>query len=153
MVVIKHVLFVYIAGPWTVFAPTNTAFMNLPMKELEELITNPKKLSKLVMNHIINRQILGASFHLNTSNIRRTIFSAGLRAHQLVAMANGNKLNLFSGDGRKKQLHVFPNIFTSYILSDRLKIEGSNVINMDIPATNGVIQVVESIIEMQATSN
>ena len=24
--------------------------------------------------------------------------------------------------------------------SDRLKIEGSNVINMDIPATNGVIQ-------------
>ena len=28
-----------------------------------------------------------------------------------------------------------------------------DVINMDIPATNGVIQVVESIIEMQATSN
>ena len=26
-------------------------------------------------------------------------------------------------------------------LSDRLKIEGANVINMDIPATNGVIQV------------
>ena len=48
-------LFVFIAGPWTVFAPTNTAFMNLPMKELEELITNPKKLSKLVLNHIINR--------------------------------------------------------------------------------------------------
>ena len=35
-------------------------------------------------------------------------------------------------------------------LSDRLKIEGSNVINMDIPATNGVIQVVESIVESQA---
>ena len=31
---------------------------------------------------------------------------------------------------------------------DRLKIEGSNVINMDIPATNGVIQVVENIIEI-----
>ena len=45
----------YNTGPWTVFAPTNTAFMNLPMKELEELITNPKKLSKLVLNHIINR--------------------------------------------------------------------------------------------------
>ena len=43
------------AGPWTVFAPTNSAFMNLPMKELEELITNPKKLSKLVLNHLINR--------------------------------------------------------------------------------------------------
>ena len=32
--------------------------------------------------------------------------------------------------------------------SDRLKIEGSNVINMDIPASNGVVQVVENIIEM-----
>jgi hypothetical protein len=67
-------------------------------------------------------------------------------------MANGNKLNLFSRDG-KNNLFVFQNIFTSCILSDRLKIEGSNVINMDIPTTNGVIQVVESIIEMQATSN
>ncbi len=45
----------YLAGPWTVFAPTNTAFMNLPMKELEDLITNPKKLSKLVLNHLINK--------------------------------------------------------------------------------------------------
>ena len=34
------------------------------------------------------------------------------------------------------------------LLLDRLKIEGSNVINMDIPATNGVIQVVENIIEI-----
>ena len=32
--------------------------MNLPMKELEELITNPKKLSKLVLNHLINRLVL-----------------------------------------------------------------------------------------------
>ena len=28
----------------------------------------------------------------------------------------------------------------NHFCSDRLKIEGSNVINMDIPATNGVIQ-------------
>ena len=37
------------------FAPTNAAFMNLPMKELEALITDPKKLSRLVLNHLINR--------------------------------------------------------------------------------------------------
>ena len=54
------------AGPWTVFAPTNSAFMNLPMKELEELITNPKKLSKLVLNHLINRLVyLVILFELN----------------------------------------------------------------------------------------
>ena len=37
-------------------------------------------------------------------------------------------------------------------LADRLKLEGSNVINMDIPATNGVIQVVENIVEMEGGS-
>ena len=145
------------AGPWTVFAPTNTAFMNLPMKELEELITDPRKLSKLVLNHIINR----------------TIFSAGLHSHQTIAMANGNKLNLFAREGKTAfvlhSVFLFKIFFLSFHemptlqlsahsclfglilnLSDRLKIEGSNVINMDIPATNGVIQVVESIVEMQA---
>jgi uncharacterized surface protein with fasciclin (FAS1) repeats len=50
-------LTLFSAGPWTVFAPTNTAFMNLPMKELEDLITNPKKLSKLVLNHLINKLV------------------------------------------------------------------------------------------------
>ena len=70
------------------FAPTNSAFMNLPMKELEALITNPKKLSKLVLNHITNR----------------TLFSAGLRPHQRVAMANGNKLNIFARDGNYNAL-------------------------------------------------
>ena len=44
-----------LAGPWTVFAPTNSAFMNLPMKELEQLITSPSKLSDLVLNHLINK--------------------------------------------------------------------------------------------------
>jgi hypothetical protein len=59
----------------------------------------------------------------------------------------------FSQEMVRKPCERFQNMYTSCILSDRLKIEGSNVINMDIPATNGVIQVVESIIEMQATSN
>ena len=72
-------------------------------------------------------------------------------------MANGSKCNLFSREGSflistivifvNIALHDYPAILLSTILykftflSDRLKIEGANVINMDIPATNGVIQV------------
>ena len=37
----------------------------------------------------------------------RTIYSAGLRAHQQVAMANGSKLNLFSRDGSNKYFIPF----------------------------------------------
>ena len=44
-----------LAGPWTVFAPTNEAFMNMPMVELEKLIQDPGRLSQLVLSHIINK--------------------------------------------------------------------------------------------------
>jgi hypothetical protein len=39
------------------------------------------------------------------------------------------------------------------LFSDRLKIEGSNVINVDVPASNGVIQVVENVIELDKEEN
>ena len=84
-------MFSFSAGPWTIFAPTNAAFMNLPMDELENLIKDPKKLNKLMLNHLINR----------------SIYSAGLKAHQLVDMANGNSLNLFSRRGEKLTPTVF----------------------------------------------
>eukprot|EP00094_Tigriopus_californicus_P003735 TCALIF_03595-PA protein Name:"Similar to Tgfbi Transforming growth factor-beta-induced protein ig-h3 (Mus musculus)" AED:0.52 eAED:0.52 QI:7/0.6/0.33/0.66/0.8/0.66/6/0/1902 len=101
-------------GPWTIFAPTNEAFMNLPMSELEALIQDPKKLNRLVLNHLINR----------------SVFSAGLKPHQVIDMANGNKLNLFSR-------------------RDRVKLDGANISDMDIPAANGVIQIVENVIELK----
>ena len=75
---------VFSAGPWTVFAPTNEAFMNLPMTYLENMIQNPERLSKLVLNHLVNK----------------TIFKAGLKSHQEVRMANGNTLNLYARPGK-----------------------------------------------------
>ena len=78
------------AGPWTIFAPTNEAFMNLPMTYLENMIQNPEKLSKLVLNHMINK----------------TIFKAGLKSHQEVRMANGNTLNLYARPGKENEIFV-----------------------------------------------
>jgi uncharacterized surface protein with fasciclin (FAS1) repeats len=34
------------------------------------------------------------------------------------------------------------------LISDRLKIEGSNVLSVDTPAINGVIHVLENVIEI-----
>ena len=64
-------------------------------------------------------------------------------------MANGHRLNLFSRDGKSKLSEVQSYFFYYLVFSDRLKLEGANVINKDIPATNGVLQVVESIVEMK----
>jgi len=102
-----------LAGPWTVFAPVNEAFMNLPMEELENLIRRPEELRALLLNHVVGR----------------TIYSEGLRPHQRILMAGGRRVNVFRRKGR-------------------LKVEGANVVNVDIPADNGVIQVVETIVEL-----
>ena len=37
---------------------------------------------------------------------------------------------------------------TCHLFLEWIKIEGSNVINLDIPATNGVVQVLESVIQV-----
>ena len=86
------------AGPWTIFAPTNDAFMNLPMDELEDLIKSSKKLKRLLLNHLINK----------------SLFSAGLRSHQIVEMAGGARLNLFR---RKGTYRVFRNQWYSTCIS------------------------------------
>ena len=71
------------AGPWTIFAPTNKAFRNLPMRELEDLVNNESRLSKLLLTHLVNR----------------SLYSAGLRSHQKVEMANGRHVNIFARKG------------------------------------------------------
>ena len=37
----------------------------------------------------------------NSQTLFRTIFSAGMKAHQRLTMANGNRVNLFARDGKE----------------------------------------------------
>ena len=116
------------------FAPINDAFMNLPMSELENLISNPDELRELLLNHVVGK----------------SLYSAGLRSHQVLKMASGHHLNLFRRRGEILEWHSrgkeAEQLHSS--IADRLKLEGANVINMDISASNGVIQVVETIVEI-----
>ena len=65
--------------------------MNLPMTYLENMIRNPKKLSKLILNHMANK----------------TLFKEGLKSHQQVQMANGNVLNLYARPGKYTEQQHF----------------------------------------------
>ena len=71
---------IILAGPWTIFAPTNKAFRNLPMRELEDLVEDKSRLSRLLLSHLVNR----------------SMYSAGLRSHQKIEMANGRHVNVFA---------------------------------------------------------
>ena len=72
------------AGPWTIFAPTNQAFSNLPIIELTNLVKDKNKLRTFVFNHLINR----------------SVYSAGLKSHQVLEMANGSNVNVFARRGK-----------------------------------------------------
>ena len=75
-------------------------------------------------------------------SVRAGIFA--LRVGVTITCACGLSLSI----RQLPHTHETERLMLSSCFADRLKVEGSNVINMDIPATNGVIQVVESIIEM-----
>ena len=57
------------------------------MRELEDLVNDEARLSKLLLTHLVNR----------------SLYSAGLRSHQKVEMANGRHVNIFA---RKGMLHI-----------------------------------------------
>ena len=44
-------------GPFTVFAPTNKAFSNLPKGALEKLLENPKKLKAVLLYHVLSGDV------------------------------------------------------------------------------------------------
>ena len=68
-----------------------------------------KKLRELMLDHMVNR----------------TLYSAGLRSHQVVDMASGKRLNLFSrkGDVVGSHTHVLRSSICFLFASDRVKIE------------------------------
>ena len=52
---LNNATFIIPAGPWTVFAPTNSAFANLPAEKLESLASDASELTALVLDHVVNK--------------------------------------------------------------------------------------------------
>jgi uncharacterized surface protein with fasciclin (FAS1) repeats len=93
----------------TLFAPTDKAFAKLPKENLEALLADKDKLSKLLKAHII---------------VGREVKAADLRK------LNGEKVNSFPIDTK-----------------DELKIGAAKIIKADVPASNGVIHVIDMVLQ------
>ena len=48
------------AGPFTVFAPTNTAFAKVPAKTMDELSNDPAKLKAVLTFHVLSGKVMAA---------------------------------------------------------------------------------------------
>jgi uncharacterized surface protein with fasciclin (FAS1) repeats len=72
-------------GPFTVFAPTNQAFANLPDGTLESLLQegNKQKLQSILTYHVVSGKIM----------------SSDLQDGQMVETVQGNQIKVSLGDG------------------------------------------------------
>ena len=53
-------------GPFTVFAPTEEAFRDLPPGRLDELVADPERLRAALAHHVVKASLDGASFSQTT---------------------------------------------------------------------------------------
>lgn len=98
------------AGPFTVFAPTNTAFAKIPAKTMEDLSKDPAKLKAVLTYHVIPGKVMAAE--IKNGNVKTV---------------NGANLALSKA-------------------GDFVTVEDGVVQTADLPATNGVVHIVDSVL-------
>ena len=101
------------AGPFTVFAPTNAAFDQLPKGTVEGLMQDDKKAD---LQNILQYHVAVAVY--KTEN---------MQDGQIIGQANGDNITLSVKDGK-------------------IKVNGTANIVASIPASNGIIHVIDAVL-------
>lgn len=123
------------AKTYSVFAPIDAAFSNQTQDEVNIMVNDKETATKLVMKHITPG----------------TLFSAGMRFYQVKDSLTGGKpitLQKTSG-GNSYQINILMNKYLTFILIKflgKIKINESQIITSNIPATNGVIHAIDSLL-------
>jgi transforming growth factor-beta-induced protein len=98
-------------GPFTLFAPTNTAFDALPPGSLNALLANKTALTSVLTYHVVPGSYLSTRIASMTS--------------------------LPTVQGMPLPVTIQP--------QGGIRVDGANVIQADIPASNGVIHIVDTV--------
>jgi uncharacterized surface protein with fasciclin (FAS1) repeats len=107
-------------GPFTVFAPTNKAFAAIPSGILNYLLANPKVLEQVLLYHVVS------GLHIIDFDLLPT------------------PLKTVQGETLFAELHVG---FAEGKVS--IKVNNSNVTLKPIVASNGIIYVIDSVLQPQ----
>jgi uncharacterized surface protein with fasciclin (FAS1) repeats len=107
-------------GPFTVFAPNDAAFDQLPGGTVEGLLRDPAALAKVLTYHVVSGRV---------SAIDALKLTEGGREVPVDTL-NGAKLHVSSKGLVRKKVHV----------------NGAEVIVPDIQASNGIIHVVNRVL-------
>ncbi len=113
------------AGPITVFIPTNEAFSNLTAERYAEL-TDPQNQAELIK--VLNRHVMGQEVTTASFTGRQVIDLANGEQIPVTTSATGAGVGATSGD---------------------VTIGGAQIVKADVEASNGVIHVVDAIIDTE----
>jgi len=108
-------------GPFTVFAPTDEAFRNLPTGQLDEWLRDPTKLKSIVTYHIVDRKVTENEFHRLTAD-RRTPTLTTMQGSSVMLKTHGS-------------------------LSKTMFVNDAKVVKSDIITSNGVIHIIDRVLE------
>lgn len=105
-------------GPFTVFAPTNSAFEKLPSETLASLLdpANKEALAAVLTYHVVSGEVL----------------SSALSNGQVIDTVQGGKLTVEITDGK--------------VFIVDAKGGKSQVVQADVQASNGVVHVIDSVL-------
>lgn len=124
---------------YTVFAPIDTAFGNRTQEEINFIVTDKETAHKLVMRHIT----------------AGTLFTTGMRFYQVRdSLLAGNAITLQkTGGGNcprpKHQIHTLRsqnNKLSFFLLTGKIKVNESQITTTNVPATNGVIHAIDTLL-------
>jgi uncharacterized surface protein with fasciclin (FAS1) repeats len=107
-------------GPFTVFAPTEEAFKSLPAGTLDGLLADNQKLGSVLKYHVISGKY-------NSGDV-------------LSSLKKSKTLNVPTLQGEQVK------ISSVGLIKKYLRINQANIVSTDIPASNGVIHVIDKVI-------
>jgi len=113
-------------GPYTVFAPNNRAFDNLPEGKLSDLLKpeNKAELAKVLKYHVVDGKIYASD--LDGNKMIKT-----LEGKQIRITASSAPMEM--GEEGEQQMK-------------KVKVNNAKVLSSDITASNGVIHIIDGVV-------
>ncbi|MDX1994354.1 MAG: phosphate ABC transporter substrate-binding protein PstS family protein [bacterium] len=107
-------------GPFTVFAPTNEAFAELPQFVVDYLGANPELLTRVLTYHVVSGAV-------TSDQITESMMADSMEMGAVGADMMGSQLNI-------------------QVTEEGIKVDNANVVTPDITASNGVIHVIDEVL-------
>jgi uncharacterized surface protein with fasciclin (FAS1) repeats len=129
-------------GPYTIFAPTDEGFNNLPEGRLDELMKpeNKAELAQVLKYHVVAGEVK----------------LADIQGEQFFETLDGNRIRVTAGgempqdEGMQEEMQEDVQDETGYeeeagSQSSEIKVNNANVVESDIVASNGLIQIIDGV--------